>query len=347
MKTILDLFNEANINIITQTTVSGRGRELKGNCPICGGKDRLRIQPDLGKYGFFECRQCSEFRGNSVNFCMKYLNMDNVAEAMKYITGVSKSIYKGPIKIPPPVHKPTTIKKPTPEWIKQITKITNDAHQYLLQAYDYDIKGTPLHKKKYSMQRDIMLFLLLRGITEDTIKEFKIGYNPEFIKLSPNSKTIYVPPGITIPFQDPTLKLKIKGHIPSLIENPEHRFSITAEGQNGLSHILRNTDNIIITEAELDMYTLYSQLGDNFSYFASGNNLSLPDNHLHPITKDCTNLFICHDNDPAGTTMYMRYKKEYPHAKSTPTPKGKDPAEAYAQRINLKTFFMEKICLIQ
>ena len=353
MKNILDLFREANINIVYQTTVQGRGREFKGNCPICGGHDRLRIQPDIEPFGFFECRQClDDFKGSAIDFCYKYLHIESFPKALEHI-GAKTNFTEKPIQnIPKEPYKPTKIVRPTQNWIKEVTKITLDSHDYLLQAYEYDIKGSPTHKKKYSMQRDVMLYLLLRGITEDTIKEYKIGFNPEFINLTPNKKTIHVPPGITIPFYhhenfNQVLKLKIKSHIQGVKENPDHRFSITSEGQNGNSYLFRNTDNFIITESELDMYTLYSQLGSNFSYIATGNNLSLPDAYTYPIIKDCSTLLICHDNDAAGTTMYLRWKKEFKHAKPKPVTKGKDPGEAFQLKLNLKEFFESELNFIQ
>lgn len=320
---------------------STRNGEYKGECPICGGKDRLMIQPNHGTWGWFECRQCEDFRGSIISFCEKFLNMENKAEIYKYLdcakskTQVSKSI-----KIDKPLiveykHIPTKIIKPTQIWIDEITKIANISNKAL---HDF---------------QPLIEYLNNRGITTDTIDEFKIGYNEEFIKYPAKTisdKIVYIPPGITIPFIhhdnfNRVLKLKIKSHIQGIKENPEHRFSIIPSGQNGLSHILRNTDNFIIAEAELDMYTLYSQLGANFSYIASGNDKSLPDNYLHPIVKKCSNLLICHDNDAAGANMYFKWKKEYPNAIARPVPSKlgkdkscKDPGEAFGV-LNFKEYF--------
>lgn len=58
-----------------------RGPELEGACPFCGGKDRFRVQPDMGLWW---CRQCSENEhwGNAADYVMKRDAVD-FKEAMR------------------------------------------------------------------------------------------------------------------------------------------------------------------------------------------------------------------------------------------------------------------------
>lgn len=61
--------------------INGRGAELEGSCPFCGGKDRFRVQPDMGLWW---CRQCSENEhwGNAADYVMKRDSVD-FKEAMR------------------------------------------------------------------------------------------------------------------------------------------------------------------------------------------------------------------------------------------------------------------------
>lgn len=63
------------------SNVNGRGPEYEGACPFCGGKDRLRVQPEMGQWW---CRQCSpnEHWGSAADYIMRRDNVDFKA-AMK------------------------------------------------------------------------------------------------------------------------------------------------------------------------------------------------------------------------------------------------------------------------
>lgn len=62
-------------------TINGRGPELAGACPFCGGTDRFRVQPEQGQWW---CRQCSpnEHWQNAADYVMRRDGVDFKA-AMK------------------------------------------------------------------------------------------------------------------------------------------------------------------------------------------------------------------------------------------------------------------------
>lgn len=48
---------------------TSRGGQYHGPCPWCGGKDRFRLQPSYGTYGWFACNQCNRL-GSAVDYLM-------------------------------------------------------------------------------------------------------------------------------------------------------------------------------------------------------------------------------------------------------------------------------------
>jgi phage/plasmid primase-like uncharacterized protein len=75
--------------------LAGRGQNLAGPCPRCGGKDRFAVH--LGK-GVFHCRGCGGKGGDAIAF-VQFLDACGFREAVEILTG-SRTPIENPTKPP-------------------------------------------------------------------------------------------------------------------------------------------------------------------------------------------------------------------------------------------------------
>lgn len=65
--TLLDIIGR---DVKLKRAAATGGGEYHGPCPVCGGNDRFRVQPEKGKTGRFACRQC-EISGDGIDYLRK------------------------------------------------------------------------------------------------------------------------------------------------------------------------------------------------------------------------------------------------------------------------------------
>ena len=102
---------------------------------------------------------------------------------------------------------------------------------------------------------------------------------------------------------------------------------------------------MIVVESELDSLALHHAVGDLACIVAVGGN----DKNLDSVTAACARekrkILICHDNDEdnKGLKMFEKWQSIYPHAKTCPTPIGKDIGEAFQQGLDIRKWILENI----
>jgi len=150
------------------------GGEYAGPCPFCGGNDRFRVQPASN---IWLCRHCTDGRWRDlVDFIALRDNVD-LAEAARIISGGSLpatfpvSREAGKLKYYP--YDP-----PDDDW-------QNNAREAIVIC----------EGNLYSDQGERALeYLHKRGLTDDTIKAFRLGYSP-----GAEIAGLWISQGITIP----------------------------------------------------------------------------------------------------------------------------------------------------
>lgn len=65
--TLLDIIGR---DVKLKRAAATGGGEYHGPCPVCGGNDRFRVQPEKGKTGKFACRKC-EISGDGIDYLRK------------------------------------------------------------------------------------------------------------------------------------------------------------------------------------------------------------------------------------------------------------------------------------
>lgn len=130
----------------------GRG-EFTALCPFHKEKSpSFTVSDDKG---FYHCFGCGE-HGDVITFMMKYRSMD-FADAVKYLAE------EGGIPLPEPEY--VDIEKE-----KKITSL----HQVLSMASSW------FHEQLYTPQgKPALDYLIKRGLSEETIKKFQLGYAPD------------------------------------------------------------------------------------------------------------------------------------------------------------------------
>ncbi len=132
--------------------VKKAGRNYKANCPFHGEKTpSFMITPELQMYKCFGCSR----HGDCFTFLEEHEGME-FSEALKYLAE------KAGITL-------TFSKNETVSEREKIIEINNNT----LNFYNYVLNSHPQGKKILEyLKKD-------RGLTEETIKQFKIGYSPE------------------------------------------------------------------------------------------------------------------------------------------------------------------------
>lgn len=64
---LLALVEQDGFRALARST--SRGGQYNGPCPWCGGRDRFRVQPHHGSYGWFACNVCGR-KGSAVDYLM-------------------------------------------------------------------------------------------------------------------------------------------------------------------------------------------------------------------------------------------------------------------------------------
>ena len=99
-----------------------------------------------------------------------------------------------------------------------------------------------------------------------------------------------------------------------------------------------NTNNcFVIVESELDGILLNQEAWDQIGVIALGSVSIRPDLDTHERLIKSKLILVSLDFDQAGAKRSRQWwLKVYPQAKRWPVPVGKDPGEAYQQKLNLR-----------
>src|ERR1700722_1242354 len=193
---ILLMAKEDGLN--PKKVASTRGGEYHSPCPGCGGKDRFIIWDKLNRY---YCRQCKK-RGDEVQYHRDFHRLTYV-EACKKSGIVPREKTKNKHEKLDIQFEPRIAQVPPSKWRKQ-------AESFILYCQEQ------LEKNRFASE-----LLFKRGFSQDSIKQFQLGWNPSSLwlkrrewGLESEEKKLWLPKGLLIPTRDfstrEPLKLKIR-----------------------------------------------------------------------------------------------------------------------------------------
>jgi len=333
--TLIQLAHNAGLD--PKKSSGSHGGEYKSACPICGGKDRFYIQPEVQMKncsGRYRCRQC-DTHGDTIEFAKKFNGM-TFKEAIEYIGAKipERSLVRQ-------VRRSYTF---TPSAIKRPDNIWNRKAEAFVEWSYKHLQSNP----------EIRLYLNDRGISNRVIDQYKIGWNPVDVWRereswgldNPDNKKLWLPKGIVIPTYEKhdgklrVTRVKIRRDETSSFAQAGKYIAIPGSA-TGLSIIGDIGSQImIVVESELDGYALYSLVGDYALIVASGSNTKNPDSISHFIANE-KDVLVCHDNDKAGEVMLDKWKKIFPHAIGYTVPFGKDVGEACQNGMDIRSWVLK------
>lgn len=326
---LLELAQDAGLN--PKRKSSTYGGEYFSPCPKCGGNDRFLIWPHKkGKNvdGAYWCRSCN-IKGDTIQFCVDILGF-SYPDAFRRCGVENRPNHFKPIPhFTPSVDENFRANK---TWQHEIGILINWANDSIFERHS------------------VLSFLNRRGIPEEAVKLYQIGYLPcvllykrQDLELPPSGQgkdSLWIPKGITVPTMEGEKPIRLKVRRSDWIPGDTMQKYIAISGSlSGLNIIGDRSKNIVIAvESELDAYAVHWLVKDRAFVIAIGSNAKNPDSMTHDLVKNAKRLLILHDNDEGGQVMLKKWQGLYGKAIGCRVPVGKDIGEAFEQSYDVKTW---------
>jgi len=169
--------------LVSRYTTSRRvastgGGEYAGPCPLCGGRDRFRVQPQRGRW---MCRKCSARWDDAIALEM-LLTRASFPDAVQALVGGHWLT----VTVAAPAAEPRS--PPSPQWQERARQVVTRAVRTL---------WTP-------RAQQALTWLYARGLTEDTLRRWQIGFLPgprrePGLRWGISAEAVYVGAGVLIP----------------------------------------------------------------------------------------------------------------------------------------------------
>lgn len=301
-------------------------KEHASPCPFCGGNDRFRIWPEKGDYGAYWCRQCQE-KGDAIKLLMEAPTLrlsykEACARLGKVLTGGGRR--RGGTPRAPSQKKaefvPRETAAPADLWQAKAAAFVEASHQVLLK--------TP----------DQLAWLAERGITVETARRFRLGWNAQDIwrarpawGVEDNGKKIWLPVGLVIPYAAGGSILRVRVRRP---EGEPHYYIVPSTPPCSAPMMIppefdrpRGAGGWCVVESELDALLVAQEAGDLVGVAALGSVANKPDTALHAALKDAGHIMNALDFDGPAAKAWTWWREHFPQAERWPVPRGKDPGD--------------------
>lgn len=338
--TLLDLLNQDGASL---KRVSGtNGGEYAGPCPSCGGTDRFHVWPEQGDSGRYWCRGCSktgdaiqylkDFRGLGYIEACHVLGTEPKSNGRRSLNWDRRSRQPGNDAAATWQPKESTL--PCDQWATRAEKFVTWAEKQLWAT---------------DQGKEALSWLHGRGLTDETIKRFRIGWNtqnwfpkreawglPTVRKENGKPKKLWLPLGLVIP--------KLAGDRVDRVRvrQPEGdpRYYLLPGSDTG-PLVIPGGPACVVVESELDAILLHQEAGDLAAVVALGSASIRPDRATAAILDQSETILLALDADDAGAkSAWGWWREHYPSAKRWPTIQGKDPSEARQNGLDLRAWVM-------
>lgn len=235
------------------------GKEYHGPCPFCGGTDRFAVWPEAGRYSCL--RGCGKY-GDAIQFLRDYDDLSYHEACAELDIDPAYPEANRPPALPLSDLKD---QPPNKQWQLTGMDFVQRAERYLW-----------LEKARHALD-----YLHGRGLTDETIRRFYLGYCPgKFIDSLENwgiepgqtSKShITIPEGIIIPWfgDDHLWKIAVKRlDVPA----GERSYGQVVGSSDGLYNVdsIKSGTPAMLFEGEFDALSVIQEAGDLVSVVAAG-----------------------------------------------------------------------------
>jgi hypothetical protein len=236
-------------------------------------------------------------------------------------------------------------------WMQKADRFVGWCHQHLLSdAHAADLA-----------------WLESRGISRDTVREFRLGWNPGYIdkttgtaagkdlfrardawglppeiKENGQPKKLWLPRGLVIPVYDAAgavMRIRIRRPEPRYPEKPKY---FLVPGSTGQPMIFgpSTASAFAVVESELDGMLIYQAAGDLVSVVVLGSSSTRPDDVVAAALSPALCILDVLDADQGGTRQQEFWQTNFPQVERWPVPQGKDPGEAYAAGVDIRAWIL-------
>ena len=316
--------------------------------------------------GVWYCRQC-EKSGDTIAFLMESEGMTFKSSCAEL--GITTSLRKAPMRRtpqPPQAREAGLhlsewpIKADDPvKWREYATKLHAESRQHIAR------------------NSAALKWLAARGLDTSAIEKYQLGYlqgdegktgrirarsalglAPKQGKDGREKKTIFIPRGIVIPHFDGAgriIRLRIRRPKPD-VQHWGQKY-LVVEGSSSQPMLLPAAASpqlaaYMVVEAELDAMLIHHATGGIVGAFAALTNRGKPDPAQHQLLKEAARILVALDYDPREVTRpdgsvitetpggigWIWWDETYRSAKRWPTPSGKDPGDAFAEGVDIRSW---------
>lgn len=290
---------------------STNGGEYAGPCPLCGGKDRFRVwpRPNKGNPRFW-CRQCG-FRGDAITYLRETKQLSFRA-ACGYLglqlddASPSTPRVQSPITKELRSYSPVSLQREwpavcDPDWGKC-------AQRFLALSIN------ALWNFDEQLLSPGRAYLRARGINDNTISTFYLGYHHATTHLQWGHTQVWLPSGIVFPYLHDgrlwSINLRrINGQEPKYVKAKGSANAVFVAGE------IRPSTLVVLVEGEIDALSLYQETrGFNVAAVATGSSTGgyLP--RWISMIACGRAVVLAFDADQAGEQAASRWKRAFPSA---------------------------------
>jgi DNA primase len=273
------------------------GGEYAGPCPWCGGTDRFRVWPN-DNHPHFWCRRCAK-RGDAIAFLREHEGIgfrqacERLGSALRAPHVAHDSIYVPDHDDPPPL-----------VWQERGRSLIEMAQRTLCGASG--VRG-----RRYLYEG--------RGLSDETIREFQLGYLPGDSWQSPldwglvEEKKIFIPAGIVIPgVADGVLwSITVRRIGPSQPKYRHVKGSVIGLFGADTVPVGCGYRAAFMSEGYFDAMHLWQAAGDLVGSVTLGGTKTTMTTRWLWRLRDARPLFVAYDLDAAGRQAALKFRMAY------------------------------------
>lgn len=332
MPTILDFLLSEAFKHVAGTS----GGEFAGPCPKCGGTDRFRLWPHKGATGKFWCRGCG-WSGDGIQF-LRDLDGLSYPEACRRFGTTPRPGQRSfaPRQKGTWAPKPSVL--PCGPW---------QATAGAFVEFATGVMATCAEGQAYALRR---------GLTPETIRACRIGWNPVTVydpreswglppELNPETgrpRRVWLPAGLVVPTWRAGCVVALKIRRPDWHEGERLPKYAGVIGGSGGPLVLSGAAGkpVAVVEGELDAFLIHQAGGDLVTSVAIRSAKNKPDAEAHALLTVAPVILCALDADDAGYEGWLWWQAHYPQVRRWRSLEGKDPGESMKAGLDLREWIM-------
>jgi len=292
----IDLLALVGRDVKLARVASTAGGEWAGECPFCGGRDRLRVQPERGRWW---CRQCSDRWRDAIGYVEKLYGVDFKAAV---------ALLGGDHELPTlPARPATPAVEPTDQFDIERWRAAGEQLVAEAEAALWAPDGEPA--RRYLRER--------RGLDDESVRAFKLGYiaaerfdelaawglPPDVNADTGMPRKVWLPRGVLIPCHVDGVLRYIKIRRPDQAAGDGKKIVFVKGGHPALfnADALAGADVVLLAEGEFDAMLAHQAGRGRLAAGTLGNaQAELDAAKCAPYLLHARRILVGYDVDPTG-----------------------------------------------